>query len=392
LGGDTREGARRCEQAGARMGQAARSGRGRQRRSRPPARPGPPRGAGAAQQRPGCAAIPHFQTPDDPLPSASPRHTPTSSPSSTRSPTSTSCPASRPATHTCTRRRARRGAAGAWSEGDRGRARSRPAGGAAAALAARLRREHHGSWRAPPFPLAPSLTPCAPPPVPPPPNPTPGDAGPQLQRGLPRVWGPLRLLPPLRGRVHPGRGAAEQRAGGHRHQLGRRPAPRQEERGGRYGVVWGRQAGACASGSITPARRGATAVLPHLLTVPSPRSPPPPPHPLQASGFCYVNDLVLAILELLKRHARWGARGTGGGGGGGHRSGGQAAGKGSPATPRPPRPAPLFHPDPPLPTPPRPHPPPTPPPTPPPPVSCTSTSTSTTATAWRRPSTSQTAS
>jgi histone deacetylase 1/2 len=26
--------------------------------------------------------------------------------------------------------------------------------------------------------------------------------------------------------------------------------------------------------------------------------------PLQASGFCYVNDLVLAILELLKYHAR----------------------------------------------------------------------------------------
>jgi histone deacetylase 1/2 len=24
----------------------------------------------------------------------------------------------------------------------------------------------------------------------------------------------------------------------------------------------------------------------------------------EASGFCYVNDLVLAILELLKRHAR----------------------------------------------------------------------------------------
>jgi len=24
----------------------------------------------------------------------------------------------------------------------------------------------------------------------------------------------------------------------------------------------------------------------------------------QASGFCYVNDLVLAILELLKYHAR----------------------------------------------------------------------------------------
>jgi len=25
---------------------------------------------------------------------------------------------------------------------------------------------------------------------------------------------------------------------------------------------------------------------------------------VQASGFCYVNDLVLAILELLKYHAR----------------------------------------------------------------------------------------
>lgn len=25
----------------------------------------------------------------------------------------------------------------------------------------------------------------------------------------------------------------------------------------------------------------------------------------EASGFCYVNDLVLAILELLKYHARW---------------------------------------------------------------------------------------
>ena len=24
----------------------------------------------------------------------------------------------------------------------------------------------------------------------------------------------------------------------------------------------------------------------------------------EASGFCYINDLVLAILELLKRHAR----------------------------------------------------------------------------------------
>ena len=36
----------------------------------------------------------------------------------------------------------------------------------------------------------------------------------------------------------------------------------------------------------------------------------PPPHTLrcpalpQASGFCYVNDLVLSILELLKHHAR----------------------------------------------------------------------------------------
>ena len=25
---------------------------------------------------------------------------------------------------------------------------------------------------------------------------------------------------------------------------------------------------------------------------------------VQASGFCYVNDIVLAILELLKYHAR----------------------------------------------------------------------------------------
>ena len=25
---------------------------------------------------------------------------------------------------------------------------------------------------------------------------------------------------------------------------------------------------------------------------------------LQAAGFCYVNDIVLAILELLKHHAR----------------------------------------------------------------------------------------
>jgi acetoin utilization deacetylase AcuC-like enzyme len=29
-----------------------------------------------------------------------------------------------------------------------------------------------------------------------------------------------------------------------------------------------------------------------------------PPTPAQASGFCYVNDLVLAILELLKHNAR----------------------------------------------------------------------------------------
>ena len=29
-----------------------------------------------------------------------------------------------------------------------------------------------------------------------------------------------------------------------------------------------------------------------------------PPLPGQASGFCYVNDIVLAILELLKYHAR----------------------------------------------------------------------------------------
>jgi histone deacetylase 1/2 len=27
---------------------------------------------------------------------------------------------------------------------------------------------------------------------------------------------------------------------------------------------------------------------------------------MQASGFCYVNDIVLAILELLKYHARCG--------------------------------------------------------------------------------------
>ena len=26
----------------------------------------------------------------------------------------------------------------------------------------------------------------------------------------------------------------------------------------------------------------------------------------EASGFCYVNDIVLAILELLKKHDRWG--------------------------------------------------------------------------------------
>ncbi len=28
------------------------------------------------------------------------------------------------------------------------------------------------------------------------------------------------------------------------------------------------------------------------------------PGPAQASGFCYVNDIVLAILELLKHHQR----------------------------------------------------------------------------------------
>ena len=27
-------------------------------------------------------------------------------------------------------------------------------------------------------------------------------------------------------------------------------------------------------------------------------------HSLQASGFCYINDIVLAILELLKYHQR----------------------------------------------------------------------------------------
>ena len=32
-----------------------------------------------------------------------------------------------------------------------------------------------------------------------------------------------------------------------------------------------------------------------------PAPPPPPPPP---PGFCYINDCVLAILELLKRHAR----------------------------------------------------------------------------------------
>jgi hypothetical protein len=32
--------------------------------------------------------------------------------------------------------------------------------------------------------------------------------------------------------------------------------------------------------------------------------PPSSPHPRQASGFCYINDLVLAILELLKHNAR----------------------------------------------------------------------------------------
>lgn len=25
----------------------------------------------------------------------------------------------------------------------------------------------------------------------------------------------------------------------------------------------------------------------------------------EASGFCYINDIVLAILELLKVHQRW---------------------------------------------------------------------------------------
>jgi Histone deacetylase domain len=25
----------------------------------------------------------------------------------------------------------------------------------------------------------------------------------------------------------------------------------------------------------------------------------------EASGFCYINDIVLAILELLKQHQRW---------------------------------------------------------------------------------------
>ena len=33
-------------------------------------------------------------------------------------------------------------------------------------------------------------------------------------------------------------------------------------------------------------------------------TPPPPRLQSEASGFCYINDLVLAILELLKYHAR----------------------------------------------------------------------------------------
>lgn len=32
--------------------------------------------------------------------------------------------------------------------------------------------------------------------------------------------------------------------------------------------------------------------------------PTPSPPPCQASGFCYINDIVLAILELLKYHRR----------------------------------------------------------------------------------------
>ena len=35
---------------------------------------------------------------------------------------------------------------------------------------------------------------------------------------------------------------------------------------------------------------------------PLPPSPPSLTLPPQASGFCYVNDIVLAILELLKKH------------------------------------------------------------------------------------------
>jgi hypothetical protein len=48
--------------------------------------------------------------------------------------------------------------------------------------------------------------------------------------------------------------------------------------------------------------------LPALLAAPGPPAPhtPNPPQPPQASGFCYINDLVLAILELLKRNARVG--------------------------------------------------------------------------------------
>ena len=117
------------------------------------------------------------------------------------------------------------------------------------------------------------------------------------RRGLPSVQRPVRVLHQVHRRIHWRRREAQLGLRRHCHQLGRRPASRQEVRGDCSGM-----------------HRIACCSLPRILACPgrvshrhkqvgSDRRAYRILH-VQASGFCYVNDIVLAILELLKYHAR----------------------------------------------------------------------------------------
>ena len=97
------------------------------------------------------------------------------------------------------------------------------------------------------------------------------------------------------GRLDRRRSEAESWAGRCSHQLVRRPPSRQESRGESFPAPSNAEVS-----TNTAALRSAVLLL--FQTIPL--SIRTSLLPLQASGFCYVNDIVLAILELLKYHAR----------------------------------------------------------------------------------------